>query len=231
MKIIEYINAQNIKVEFQDEYKGIATSDIRHFKNGKIKNPYKVTIFNIGKIGQTTIYKDKKLKESYKHWTTMLKRCYDEKSIMKNPAYKNVTVCDDWLIFENFEKWFEDNYYEIDEEIMELDKDILIKGNKIYSPEACVFTPRKINSLFKKSKKRNIPEGIFKDKNNKFIAYCSNKDGDRIYLGYYNTFEDAFKKRKEFKEKVIKQIADEYKDKIPEKLYNTMVNYRIEITN
>ena len=61
-----------------------------------------------------------------------------------------ITVCKEWMSYENFKNWFDNNYYEIDGEIMCLDKDILFKNNTIYSPKTCVFTPKRINNLFTK---------------------------------------------------------------------------------
>ena len=49
------------------------------------------------------------------------------------------------------------------------------------------------------------------------------------FLGYYNTPEEAFQAYKQFKENYIKQVADEYKELIPEKLYNAMYEYEVKI--
>ena len=118
-----------------------------------------------------------------------------------------------------------------------LDKDILNKGNKIYSPDNCIFVPNNINILFvKRDKSRgDYPIGVHYNKYaKKFQAQCSiynykeNKT-KRKHLGYYNTTEKAFKVYKEFKEQNIKDIADYYKEQIPQKLYNAMYEYEVEI--
>ena len=83
----------------------------------------------------------------------MLRRCYDEKLHKKYPTYIDCKVCEEWLNFQNFAKWYYNNYYEIENEKICLDKDILHKGNKIYSPDNCVFVPNNINVLFVKSDK------------------------------------------------------------------------------
>ena len=82
-------------------------------------------VYGIGHLGNTSSRNNKKLKKSYEIWCKMLKRCYDPTSIDR-PTYKNCSVCDEWLYFENFEKWFDKNYYEIPNEKMCLDKDILV---------------------------------------------------------------------------------------------------------
>ena len=120
---------------------------------------------------------------------------------------------------------------------MDLDKDILVKGNKIYSPETCMFVPQNINKLFTKSNKirGKYPIGVYFNKNaNKFKAQCRifyNGKTQQESLGLYNTIEDAFNAYKQFKEANIKQMADEYKGKIPDKLYEAMYDYKVEITD
>ena len=179
----------------------------------------------------TIYYSHKENRKTYKTWQSLLQRCYDTKLHEKYPTYKNCTTCEEWHNFQNFAKWYDENYYEIDGEIMCLDKDILIKGNKVYSPETCIFVPRRINILFTKTdaNRGNLPIGVTQ-KNDKYVItmrinkkFVSNKS--------YKTPQEAFKVYKYFKEKYIKEIADEYKDKIPVKLYNAMYKYKVEITD
>ena len=147
-----------------------------------------------------------------------------------------MTVCDKWLNFQNFAEWFYKNYYEIDNEAMCLDKDILHKGNKIYGPETCIYCPKSINGLFVKcdSIRGECPIGVNKLPNGRFRAYhhiyINNK---RIikHLGVFDTPEEAFNIYKQAKEKYIKQVADSYKYKIPKKLYDAMYNWKVEITD
>ena len=115
-----------------------------------------------------------------------------------------------------------------------LDKDILYKGNKIYSPKNCVFAPNNINTLFIScnSKRGDFPIGVTFNKRDKiFIAQCNDKTG-RKHIGRFSNAEDAFYKGyKPFKEHYIKEVAEDYKDQIPQNLYNAMYNYKIEITD
>lgn len=159
----------------------------------------------------------------------MLKRCYDKNWKQKHPTYKDCTVCDEWHNFQNFAQWYEENYYEIPGEIMQLDKDILIKGNKVYSPDTCCFVPGDINSLFIKSDeiRGNLPIGVTKEKD-KYMAQCQNTLGYKRRIGLFNTPEEAFDAYKKRKEKIIKEIANKYKEYIPDKLYKAMYNYEVE---
>lgn len=228
MKIISFVNHKNITVEFQDEYKAIVRSQYNHFKEGSIRNPYHKSLCGVACIGETkTTYKNGSVKLSYKFWSDMINRCYSKKELDKRPTYKNVFVCKDWLCYKNFEEWFNENYYEIDGETMNLDKDILIKGNKEYSPQYSIFTPQKINNLFiKPSKTRKGLIGVEKI-NNKYRTIKVNSNHSTCF----NTELKAFNEYKKLKENYIKQVAEEYKDKIPQKLYEAMYRYEVEITD
>lgn len=238
MKIIKYNNATNIIVEFQDKYKCKIISAYKEFKKGKIKNPYYPSVFNKGYMGQgeyNSRNKNGKQTVAYIKWKGMIERCYSEKSQEKHLTYKGCTVCEEWHNFQNFAKWYEENYYECNGEKMCLDKDILIKGNKIYSPKTCVFVPNTINVLFTKrqNKRGEYPIGVKHNKrDNSLIVTCS-VDGKMKHIGYFplNRPFQAFYTYKIFKEKYIKQVADEYKNKIPKKLYEAMYEYKVEIND
>ena len=236
MKIIGYQNRNNIIVEFQDEYKIKKKATKQQFLKGTIKNPYDKEVYNIGYLGDGK-YNKKDYIKIYNTWKGMLERCYDLYKINKELSYIDCIVCDEWHNFQNFAKWYEENYYECNNERMELDKDILYKNNKIYSPKTCIFVPKRINCLFTKSNKtRDIyPIGVsWKRDNNKFQAQCHieiNNKKTMKYLGLYNTIEDAFVHYKQFKENYIKQVADEYKDSIPIKLYNALYSWEVEIND
>ena len=168
----------------------------------------------------------------------MLKRCYSKDYQNKKPTYIGCEVYNEWLNFQSFAKWFEENYYEIEGETIALDKDILVKNNKIYSPNTCVFVPERINTLFTKADKSRgkLPIGIVEDnRTHHFRARCSTLDKNgkikRVELGSYKTHEEAFIHYKQFKEKYIKQVADEYKPYIPKELYEAMYKWEVEIND
>lgn len=237
-EIIQYNNARDITVKFLktgEEAKG----DYGQFKKGSIKSHFTPTVYNIGVVGlETTKINGKNIK-SYDIWNSMLQRCYDEKLQQKHPTYIGCKVCNEWLYYSNFKKWFNKNYYEIEEQRMHLDKDILKRENKIYSPETCVFVPERINSLFTKSNatRGDLPIGVsWIKETNKYRTVCSifdiktNKSKNK-HLGCYNTPNEAFESYKNFKEKYVKQVAEQYKGRIPSKLYDAMINYKVEITD
>ena len=176
----------------------------------------------------------------YETWKGMFRRCYSNKYHKKEPSYINCEVCKEWWLFSNFKKWYEENYYQIDDCVMSLDKDILHKGNKIYSPYTCVFVNQIINNLFTKSNKirGDLPIGIKRNSTSKkkytsqlsYYDFYLNKKC-RKSIGYSDSIEELFNKYKQAKEDNIKRVADYYKDKIPKKLYEAMYRYEVEITD
>ena len=165
----------------------------------------------------------------------MLQRCYDPKFHKKYPTYKGCKVEDYLLNFQHMGKWIENNYYEIEGETMCLDKDILCKGNKIYSRDTCVFVPQRINSLFTKcdNARGDNPIGVEDLPSGNYRAYCNDGYSKKIGLGTYSTKEEAFQVYKEYKENLIKETIDSYEGKIPEPFYSrlkeAMYNYKVEI--
>ncbi|NRU52441.1 AP2 domain-containing protein [Clostridium beijerinckii] len=233
MKIIKYNSQDNITILFPEQDYIVYNRRYDEFKDGRIKSPFDRTIYNIGFIGIGNYKYDCKSKES-SVWRDMLRRCYSEESLIKRPTYKNCNVCTQWYNYQNFAHWWSENYYEVDGEKMQLDKDILIKGNKIYSPETCIIVPQNINKLFIKSdaSRGEYPIGVYWHENHKkFVACCQNNKGKKILLGDYNNPIEAYHTYKLYKENLIKEVADYYKDQIPDKLYNAMINYKVEITD
>lgn len=235
MEVIEYSNTNDIVVKFTNYDKPISNK-WGNFVRGDVRSPYDLSIYGIGYLGEGKYkaYINNKATIQYSKWFNMMSRCYDEKSHARYPNYKECSVDVQWHNFQSFAKWFDENYYEVEGEKMCLDKDILTKGNKIYSPETCIFVPERINILFinRNMHRGDFPIGVSYDKtSNKYSAQCSIGNGKRKHLSNHNTPEEAFYSYKKFKEQLIKQIAEEYKKRIPLNLYNAMINYIVEIND
>lgn len=238
MQIIECPKASCIVVEFQDRYKTKIYTTYNNFLKGSVKNLYYPSVYGVGIIGAKYPRSiNKKMTKEYDTWIHMLQRCYDEKKKEKQPSYKDVTCCEEWLNYENFyewlhsqenfEKWFNEKYWA-------LDKDIIVKNNKIYSPETCCLVPQNVNSLFvkRKAERGKYPIGVTY-RNYGYIAKCNNPfTGKKEEIGWHNTSEGAFTwGYKPYKENIIKQVAQIEHDKgnITDKCYNAMMNYIVEI--
>lgn len=231
MVIVDWINSGNIVVEFLGEHKDKRCTSYGHFKDGQVKNRYFPTVYGIGWIGK----EKRPIREKdnpYKTWLNMLRRCYDleyKKEHVK--SYDGCIVSEKWHSYENFKKWFDKNYYEIEDEMMQLDKDILVKGNNVYGENTCIYVPNKINYLFTYEKLGNngLPYGVSKTLKNEVNAYRVRLhiDNKETYVGNRNTLEGAFQLYKKAKEDNIKRVADTYKDKIPKILYDRLMEYEV----
>ena len=237
MVIKEYRNRKDIDVYFPEYNWTFKCARYDHFKNGNIKCPYEPRTYRVGYLGEGK-YKTRengKLHKYYNVWYNMLMRCYDPKFQEKEPTYKGCAVEEYLLNFQHMGEWIENNYYEIPEEVMHLDKDILCKGNKIYSRETCIFVPERINELFTKhdNARGDDPIGVRLRTSGNYQVYCNDGYGKTINLGTYCTKEEGFEVYKSYKEKVIKEVIDSYEGKIPEPHYSrlreAMYNYKVEI--
>ena len=207
------------------------------FKKGNIKCVYERRTYDVGYLGEGKYNsrENGKLTKCYNTWIHMLERCYDPKLQEKEPTYKGCTVEDYLLNFQNFAHWYENNYYEVLGERMHLDKDILCKGNKVYSRDTCIFVPQRINNLFTKrdNDRGNDPIGMTLTPSGNYQVKCNNGYGEDIYLGVYSTKEEAFQVYKQYKEKIIKDVIDSYEGIIPEPHYSrlreAMYNYEVKM--
>lgn len=228
IEVIEYFEVSCCSIKFNN---GVTLYEKQygHVKRGNITNPYHKSVFGVGYTGQG-IYKatiDSKITKVYSTWKSVLERVYDKKCHERYPTYIDCKVCESWHNFQNFANWYENNYIEG----FHLDKDILIKGNKIYSPKTCCFVPQEINSLFTKCDKArgDFPIGV-SIVNKKYLAK-TRIDGRYTRLGVFNTPEEAFEHYKTAKEKYIKEVADKWKPFITENTYKAMYEHIIEITD
>ena len=159
----------------------------------------------------------------------MLSRCYLDRP--EYATYKDCEVCDEWLKFSNFYNYCQENKQWLDLGY-QLDKDLLIKNNKIYSPETCLWLPNELNTLltYRRKDRGNYPVGVSKH-NQYFKAQLSTGNSNRTLLGYFKTPEEAFEAYKKAKENHIKFKAEEYKDIISDKTYQALINYVVNMTD
>lgn len=135
----------------------------------------------------------------YSKWLGMLMRCHCPKLHLKRPTYVGCETTEEWLLFSNFERWMKTQ----DWVGKELDKDLLKAGNKLYSPDFCIFIPQELNSftLDSRANRGEYPLGVYLDKESgRFKAQCNNPlIGRQENLGRFDTPEEAhlaWKKRK-----------------------------------
>lgn len=175
-----------------------------------MKKPlYGIGISDANYVVCQTIDGKKKICPFYQVWHSMLQRCYSSKLQVRRPTYLGCTVVEEWHSFMAFRAWM----IRQDWQGKQLDKDILVAGNKIYSPSACIFVSRSINNLLNDhgSARGEWPIGVFyRIQNKKFQAYC-HLNGKQKYLGLFLDPHLAHRAWQHFKIKVIQQAAADSK--------------------
>jgi hypothetical protein len=138
----------------------------------------------------------------YRVWQNMIERCYSVKMQRRCPTYKGFSVCDEWHQFTVFLAWMEKQ----DWAGKALDKDILKKGNKIYSPDVCIFVTKRVNQLLCDSAGSRSKHGVGVTKNhNKYLAAIGGKH--KGYIGSFGTPEEANRAYRLEKVKIIERVA------------------------
>ena len=183
------------------------------------------------------IKKNKVTKKAYDIWVSMLNRAYNKDFKSTNLAYTDVYVCDEWLYFSNFKKWFDENYrwdliqYGIK---LELDKDMICKDKKVYSPETCVFIPKKVNTFIQDKTNVNtsgyIGVHFHKHRNKYEVRIREFYTGKSKYLGLYDDPEigyGVYKKEKIHQLECVKEwlMTLGYKEDIIQKIDKNIRNF------
>lgn len=196
------INNKGIRVNSRKKICDIAINDFNDVINGESKRIYYI-------------------------WSAIIKRCYD-KSDSRHSTYKDCKVCDEWLYFSNFHKWYIENY----KVGWCLDKDILSGKEKIYSPDTCCFIPNEINTMFNRHQNKRGKSGVcgvqfFRGKYHAILSIC----GRNRHIGTFNTLEEAFDAYKKSKEQYIKSMANKWRNEINDNVYNAMIVYDVKIND
>lgn len=166
--------------------------------------------------------------KEYALWHSMLERCFYKPHLEKQPTYIGCSVSDNFKHYHLFHVWCQ-TQVGFGKEGYQLDKDLLIKGNKLYSEDTCVFIPKELNALLTKAAASRglLPIGVTKYRKG-FRAQCK-IDGKTKSLGTFQTVEEAFKEYKLFKEAHIKTQAELYKNEIDPRAYQALLNYKVNI--
>ena len=237
-KIVKYNNSRNVDIQFVTTgYE--ATVELVQVKRGNVKDPYVASVFGVGVVGtKYPITVNGTLTKEYTLWQSMLRRCYSDTNVCdaykkKYPTYEDCEVSDKFKSYEYFYEWCHEQVG-FGVEGFELDKDLLVKGNKVYSETTCVFLPKEINSVLTKStaKRGEYLIGVSWHKKGKaFVAVVNKNKGKREYLGCFKTELEAFNAYKQAKESFIKEQANKWKSQIDDRAYNALMNYEVEIAD
>ena len=228
--IVEYKGANKIIVRFEDT--GFTTTTaLNALQRGEVMDRLKPSYFGVGIIGENHVTGD----SMYNTWVCMLTRCYGAIQHKEGSSYKGCNMSEYFLYYPNFKEWClnQVGFCAVDDKgkIFQLDKDILVEGNKVYGEDTCCFVPAEINGLQLTLKNNRVllPKGVHYDKkNDKYIAQIGGRNS-YSFLGRFTTPEEAFCAYKKAKENYVKEVANKWKDHIDPRVYETLMKYEVSI--
>lgn len=167
--------------------------------------------------------------KAYGIWLAMVTRCYNKKCQTKNPTYVGCSVSSNFKSFSYFYEWCHEQVgFGLD--AYHLDKDVIYRGNKLYSEDTCVFVPREINLFFCDSRaaRGEFPIGVslYKARGN-YTAECT-VNGKRKSLGYFTSPQEAHAVYKTFKENLCKELATKWRGQIDNRVYDAMMIWDVK---
>ena len=232
-KILKYNNSKNVEIQFlKTGYCKVA--EMKEVRSGSIKDPHVSSVHGVGILGTKypSSISGRNTKE-YNLWKRMLERCYSDVYKKKYPTYEGCEVSDKFKSYTYFYEWC-NKQIGFDNEGWQLDKDLLVKGNKVYSENTCVLLPQEINKVLTKreaSRGEHLIGVSWSDTSKSFIARVRKNKGKQERLGCFNTEIEAFNAYKTAKEAFIKEQAEKWKSQIDIRAYEALMKYEVNIND
>ena len=230
IKILEYKNNKQVVIMFlntgfiTEESMGVIRSG--HIRDNEAFPVYKVGVMDI----PNELQKGKPKPREYSIWNGIRQRCYNENNRDNLMSYKGIKMSDNFKLYSYFKEWCH-KQIGFNEDGWHLDKDILVKGNKVYSEDTCCFVPPEINCTItnNKSVRGQFPQGVTYNRTKTRYRAKIRRGAKLESLGTYDTPEEAFYAYKPIKEACIKSLAEKWKDKIDPRVYDALVKWEINI--
>ena len=232
-KIVKYNGSKDVDIQFlKTGYE--TTVQLGNIKSGKVKDPYSPSVYGVGILGTKYLSAvNGALTKEYELWTSMLSRCYNDTYKKRQPTYEGCEASENFKSYEHFYEWCH-KQVGFNNKGWHLDKDLLMKGNKVYSENVCIFIPAEINLVLVKreaSRGEHLIGVSWNKKDNAFVAQVNKGKGRSEYLGLFNTEIEAFNAYKIAKEIYIKELANRLKSKIDKRAYEALMNYEVNIND
>ena len=230
--VLDYYNARDVTIKFLNtgNVRKTGTSEL---KKGEIRDNEAFPVYSVGIMDvPNEARRNVPIPKEYSIWNGVRQRCYNENIRHLTPSYQEVEMSENFKRYSYFKEWCH-NQIGFDQDGWQLDKDILIKGNKVYSEYTCCFVPQEINAALtnNKSVRGSFPSGvIYNCTKTRYRARIQRGDKWES-LGTYDTPEEAFYAYKPVKEAHIKSLAEKWKDQIDPRVYEALMNWTIEITD
>ena len=222
--VLDYENSDNVVIVHNDTHKYVQKVQAGHLKRGNVKNPHFPSVFGVGYIGVGDFSPSigGKHTQVYKKWQSMIERNYSRSYHKKKPSYADCTVHPDWHNFQVFAEWYtKQKFCDSD---YQLDKDILVKGNKVYSAETCCLVPKEVNNFAKAdSFLKGLPLGVSFRSGRYSARIMTNKKS--AWIGFFDTPEEASEAYEISKSKKAKVVAEGWKDFMCKRSYNALLQW------
>ena len=230
--VLEYNNARDVTIKFLNtgNVRKIATSEL---KKGEIRDNEAFPVYKVGVMDiPNELKRGQPNPREYSIWNGVRQRCYNENIRHLTPSYQEAEMSENFKRYSYFKDWC-NKQIGFDQDGWQLDKDILIKGNKIYSEDNCCFVPPEINTLILKADRirGKYPIGVYEDKQAGKFKVRISVEGKQKHVGRYYCEKEAFYAYKVAKEQYIKEVANKWKGQIDPRVYEALMNYEVEITD
>ena len=227
--IIDYLDSSKILVEFLDENRFRRYFEARDIREGVFKNPFLPTVSKVAYLGDG-IHKTRtngKPCRIHKVWSGMFTRCYYDLGGERYKSYRDCEVHKDWHNFQNFADWYKmQKFYD---KGYDLDKDILVKGNRLYSAETCCLVPPSLNNSvgLRHNPKGKYAAGVRLDRRSGKFNSSISKFGKEYHLGVWDNESEASVAYLSAKKEYMRELAMIYKDKVSDKVFNALFNWEV----
>lgn len=223
-EVIEILDSRNTIIKFYEPVEYVETVSPSNIVSGSISNKFKPSVCGKGYLGKYPVDVESKC---YKSWSGMMKRVYNPISESTKVNYGDCSVDESWFYIGNYADWFDK---QVLQENWQLDKDLLIPGNRVYSENACVFLPREVNTFLtnRANHRGEWPIGVtYHPRLNKWQATCSNNNRGNVYIGVYTSPDAAFQAYKSVKEKYARELAEKWKGIIDDRAYEALMKFDV----
>ena len=226
--VIEFHSSTNVIIKHNDEFGHIAKVSSDQIRKGSIRNPFHPTLYGVAYmgVGEHRAKINGKIVPHYSIWSGLLTRCYCPIRLKERPSYIGCRLSKDFLCYQNFAEWYTSHEsYGLGYEI---DKDLLVKGNKIYSADTCTLLPRELNIAIRvdRGKGSKLPVGVLENKVGGYTASLKISGKDN-HLGTFKTVEEASIAYVKAKEAYVKEVSLKWKGQIDTRAFEALMNWTV----
>lgn len=235
-EVVKYYNSRNIWIRFLDNPNYtpdlcIKVSSSNYILKGSVRNPYRVNSYGgIFGIEYSSQLEDKRLCPFYNKWKGILERCFSKTYHKNKPTYKDCCVSTYFKYFPNFKNWCLHYLQDLEDKDItnyEIDKDLIFKGNKVYSEITCNLIPRELNVILTNRKRfrGDYKVGVTYHQRDKHFRASISIKGKIVFIGSFDTEDEAFLEYKNYKEDYLKHLGEYYYNK---GLINKQVKFLVD---